>query len=366
MKAMRAIAGTVLHDWPRFLACCSTSGGWGRMGNRDDRLSHAPDGIGVRCDWEYTRQLHLCDVFPSTGRWLMRQALRQWPLRLRECPASPQPSAAIPRPSAGPEPRTVDRPPQVSFLIGHRGLARLPHLLLTLQSIAGQEGVGLECIVVEQDSQPVIRDHLPGWIRYMHLPLPQPDLPYSRSWAFNVAARCATGELLILHDNDMLVPTDYAAEMWRLYCQGFEVMQLKRFIFYLTAAATERAFAVGQIPDSALSEHVVENLEGGGSVGICRDAYHKIGGMDEDFIGWGGEDNEFWDRCLTRHVWEYAYLPLIHLWHAAQPGKRARNGRGALTADLTAERRALDPHDRIADLCGREWGRVDRLGGTRR
>jgi hypothetical protein len=42
--------------------------------------------------------------------------------------------------------------------------------------------------------------------------------------------------------------------------------------------------------------------------------------MDESFVGWGGEDNEFWERAQTLRVWPYGYLPLLHLWHEAQPG----------------------------------------------
>jgi GT2 family glycosyltransferase len=68
-------------------------------------------------------------------------------------------------------------------------------------------------------------------------------------------------------------------------------------------------------------ETIVQNLEGGGSVAIIREAYERIGGMDESFIGWGGEDNEFWERAQTCKVWPYGCLPLVHLWHPSQPGK---------------------------------------------
>lgn len=35
----------------------------------------------------------------------------------------------------------------------------------------------------------------------------------------------------------------------------------------------------------------------------------------------GGEDVEFWQRAMTRRVWNYGFLPLVHLWHPDQPGK---------------------------------------------
>ena len=102
------------------------------------------------------------------------------------------------------------------------------------------------------------------------------------------------------------------------------------------------------------SEEVIENLCGGGSLAVSREVYWEIGGMDEAFVGWGGEDLEFWDRCLTRKLWEYAHMPCVHLRHAPQPGKRAANGEGALTAELTAHRLAIPAEERIRELCSRQ------------
>ena len=91
----------------------------------------------------------------------------------------------------------------------------------------------------------------------------------------------------------------------------------------------------------------MQNALGGGSIGVTRDAYQQIGGMDETFIGWGGEDNEFWDRAVTRRVWYWGYMPLVHLWHPAQPRKQE-----AENPMLThyRQRTTIPPLDRIAEL----------------
>ena len=83
----------------------------------------------------------------------------------------------------------------------------------------------------------------------------------------------------------------------------------------------------GLVLDEA-PEAIVQNLEAGGSVAITPEAYNRIGGMDESFIGWGGEDNEFWERAQTCKVWPYGYLPLVHLWHHSQPDKSNSNSFG--------------------------------------
>jgi hypothetical protein len=82
----------------------------------------------------------------------------------------------------------------------------------------------------------------------------------------------------------------------------------------------------------------VQNLEAGGSMAIRADTYRAIGGMDETFVGWGGEDNEFWDRCLTRPTWIWGYEPIVHLWHPSQPHKlRSDNPNLARAKELMAQ-----------------------------
>ena len=233
----------------------------------------------------------------------MRRAIRDWPMSFGDAPQ--QASGAV----------------QVSFIIGHRGRERVPQLLSTLATIATQRGPACECIVVEQSATAEVGRLLPGWVRHVHTPTPVPDMPYCRSWTLNVGARLASGPLLVFHDNDMLVPEAYAAELWRRHQQGFEVINLKRFIFYLSARHSEairssRRLDLQQSPDS-----VVQNLEAGGSLAVDKDAFFALGGYDEAFVGWGGEDNEFWERAQTRRVWPYGYLPIVHLWHSAQPRK---------------------------------------------
>jgi GT2 family glycosyltransferase len=337
---IRRTAGALIYDWLPYDLRMSGLGAragraepWLQIRNRNETIG--VNARGVECHWRFTSELHIANVFPSKGRRLMRRALARWPITLRDS-------------------YEAGGTPQVSFLIGHRGMARLPHLLATLRSIAGQSGVAVECIVVEQSVTREIETFLPSWVRYVHTPLPHPDLAYCRAWSFNVAVTHARSGVLVLHDNDMFVPERYAAEALERVHEGFSFIDLKRFIFYLGRADTTRAFVTGAVPRSAAAT-VVQNLQGG-SIVARRDAYDAIGGFDESFVGWGGEDNDFFDRAdFHGGVYRFGYMPILHLEHPPQPGKTSSTS-GAILRYRAMEN--VDPGERIARLRAIEQGKM--------
>jgi len=252
---------------------------------------------------------------------LLHRATAQWPIAVSEHPSVPG-------------------EPRVSFIIGHRGEERAHLLVKTLATIAAQNEVPVECIVVEQSARPVVKRRLPQWVRYVHTTIESDDLPYNRSATLNAGAALAKAPLLVLHDNDFLVPAAYASELTKRHDEGNDIIDLKRFMFYMRR-------------DGNGVERVVQNLLAGGSVAVDRQAYFEIGGMDDSFVGWGGEDNEFWDRASIRRVFDFAYLPLVHQWHAPQPEKAANE---ATTAQpRLQELLAIPRQERIRRLRNRSF-----------
>ena len=306
VKALREHLGVWIKDrWRYERSLRSGSKAYLSLCNRYEKLSRAPDGTGYACQWRFTSKLHAPGLHPDLGLRLLRRCLDDAPIKRRE----------VPRPFTG--------RPQISVLIGHRGLTRLPLLLATLETFAAQEAIALEALVIEQSSSIEIADALPRWVRHIHAPLADPSAPYNRSQTFNVGAAHARSEVLLLHDNDMLVPSGYTRRILERVNSGFEVVNPKRYIFYLDQRHTLEHLSSKLAPyDGEAPEAIVQNLEAGGSMAITADAYGAIGGMDEEFVGWGGEDNEFWDRCLTRPTWIWGYEPIIHLWHQGQPLKQ--------------------------------------------
>lgn len=300
-------------------------GQWQHIRNRREQVTI--EGLGVRCEWLWGTSLDYCRLVSGASRRLLHAALREWPISL----------------ASAPENRGT---PEVTFIIGHRGRSRLPLLTLTLASIAAQLDVCVECVVVEQSPAPEIPSLLPPWVRYIHQPVLE-GAPYGRAAAFNFGARATRSPVLIFHDNDMLAPARYAAEVVGKIHAGMEAVDLKRFTFYLTRESTEDTLRGNTFSGDEAVTEVVQNVHGG-SLAITRDAYLAIGGFDESFVGWGGEDVEFWERVETRRSSRFGYLPFVHLWHEPQPEKTRPNAAPAVARYY--ELAGIPPRERIERL----------------
>ena len=150
---------------------------------------------------------------------------------------------------------------------------------------------------------------------------------------------------------DILVPEGYAAEICRLFdSSDWEVAHLQRFLFYLGPEATRALVANG--PLSPVIPADVRQNWCGGTLAIRKAAYAAIGGFDERFVDWGGEDNEFFDRCGSLKQFAFGYVPFIHLWHPPQANKFGP-GRDRAVAFMH-DRLALPVAQRIAELRSRQ------------
>jgi hypothetical protein len=344
---MKAVLRSVKHylaanllDGPRYASALKTSnrGGWLTLCNRGQRLSQSPDQRGVRVlNAPWTSALFYCEANPQVGMEVMKAAFAEWPIAFRDMPENPPASR-----------------PRVSFIIGHRGRARVPHLLTTLRSLAAQKNAAFECVLVEQSPESELLGVLPTWVRHLHTPPPYADMPYSRAWAFNRGAAEAHGDYLVFHDNDICVPELYAHEIVAVLDRGFDAARLQRFVFYLNDSHSQDLF---ESPTVALTHpplEVIQNGEGQ-TLAVRRDNYFAVGGHDEAFLGWGGEDNELFDRLRTLRLHDCAYLPFLHLYHTPQPGKAAINS----NTTYFDERMRVPSNQRIAELVLRGFGRHD-------
>lgn len=343
-KRFRNLAGILVKDLWRYVPALwsnapdqRSDSRWIYLKNRIETLQRNPDGRGVRCDWTWSSDLHACHVIPGFGRRLLELSLQQWPISFADAPVS----------NSG---------PKFSFLFAHEGTNRLPHLQHVIRTIFAQRNVQVEIVVVDL-SHTAIGPQLPANVVYEHVDTSGLSPGWRKAWAFNIAARRATGEYLVCHDGDVCIPEMYGAELLAAFRKGHDAVSIQRFLFYLDEPATQQVFRDSKIPVSSPPMQVLQNFKGG-TIAVLREHFFDVGGFDEGFVDWGGEDDEFYNRCGARRHLRFGYMPFVHLWHAPQHHRIMPDN---LNISLVLPQRlAIPAEQRISELFRRDFGNVDR------
>jgi hypothetical protein len=213
----------------------------------------------------------------------------------------------------------------------------------------GQINCVIEIIVVEQSWEQCFLPEIPPGVRYIFTKISHPDMPFNRSWALNVGTRSARGRVIVLHDADMIVPCGLASAVADKVRGKVNGMRIPRLLFYLDEKSSRQVIETRDTSSVESIDTVVQNNRT--PIALSREALMGIGGHDETFFGWGGEDNEFIDRARTVHFKEGAIFPLVHLWHEVPPKKLGDRNRGELETLMR-----IPPPDRIRTLLAREFG----------
>ncbi len=313
--------------WPAVPARWRRS--WRDVRNRGETVWVGSDAESRVCGWEWSSYLTVCQRRPRRGGQLLRKCLEEAPVRLRPLQARGRAPAD----------------PRLSIVIPFRGGERRNQLECVLRSWAGQDREDWELLVVTDRGGTMPLPVLPDWIRLVALD--SNDALFPKSRFLNAGARAARADCLLLHDADIVVPANYAAQLIGRLQAGWDAVHPLRFLFYLDEAETAKFMesdgrsVVGRVAD------VRQNFAGG-SVAVRRTAYWAIGGMNESFAGWGLEDVDFYQRLETRKLFRGRYAAALHLWHAADrraftPGNR----------ELYERESALSAVERIQRLTAR-------------
>ena len=149
------------------------------------------------------------------------------------------------------------------------------------------------------------------------VPSENPGDAYCKSRHINKAVETARAESILLHDADILVPVSYVRQVAEVLENGWDAVHPLRLLFYPEEADTERLLATGGHVTATYISEVRQNFAGG-SIALTRKAFSRVGGMNEDFVGWGLQDVEFLQRVSTTSMFRGRFLPAVHLWHAAR------------------------------------------------
>lgn len=298
---------------------------WVDLCNRHERLGQEEKEART-CLWEGSSVLTVARFFPRVGGRLLRCCLKEWPFRLREQPAS------------------VSSRPKMSVVLPVGGRDRLPLFLCVLKGFFGQTVVEIEIIVVEHGKKPEYESSCPAGVRYLFLPMEEGG-QFNKSLAMNRAVAEATAPVVLLHDADLVVPANYVESLLLRFSQGWEAVRPARFAFHLDQDDSA-GFMEANGKFLPRNIEMVQQNNPGLSTAMTREAYARIGGHDQRFEGWGGEDLEFLDRLKTLRRYPGGYAPLVHLWHAPGPKKAS----GDRNRQLMDKLRAIPVQERIESL----------------
>ncbi|GLW74071.1 hypothetical protein Kpho02_63690 [Kitasatospora phosalacinea] len=228
-----------------------------------------------------------------------------------------------PRPTGGPPSDRGDR--RILVVVPFRStgvqplrLRNLRACLTALDRLRPVPGVELTVCLVESDTEPRHRTEFePRVDRYLFVP---DGGPFNKALAVNTAVLPggpgAPGESVCVLDADIVLEPDFLAAAPAAVPPGGALLPYQD-AFCLDERSSDRMAALvdrDDGPDGPWSGYLIRRPPGG-CVLVDRSAFHAVGGFDERFVGWGGEDRDLVDRLAARA--EVTRLPgfLVHLMH---------------------------------------------------
>lgn len=198
-----------------------------------------------------------------------------------------------------------------TYIIGYRHrMDRLNNLRRTLDWINGFSGA--QVILVEQDKFSKI-NHLN--LKCQHI-FVKTNMPYNRSWAFNIGLKYSKTNIICCGDSDLIMePQAFIAGLQAT--QQYEMVSPYHSVVDLTP--NESNFPLESLvkidrPGRGETDNQKINISGGIAI-FRKDALIKLGGWNENFVGWGGEDDFQTIKVQNFLTWTELKAKCYHLYH---------------------------------------------------
>jgi glycosyltransferase involved in cell wall biosynthesis len=150
---------------------------------------------------------------------------------------------------------------------------------------------------------------------------------FNKSQAINRAAKRARGDILVIVDADVIFAPTIISKSIELLENSPLIIPFQR-IHYINETNTKKILETGQLwPINGGADNFVVDATNGNYEYISlvnvikRETFEAIGGYDERFYGWGGEDDAF-NVTVNTMCGNHIRLnqDVYHLWHPPAPG----------------------------------------------
>lgn len=142
------------------------------------------------------------------------------------------------------------------------------------------------------------------------------DAGFCKAKAVNDAVKLLDWtDRLIIHDADILVPGGYIERVQECFDAGWEFVKIGCDLQRLTCMQTEMYLQHPRPVEVLCSKYVHPDFPMG-SVGITREAFVRMGGMNEIYVGWGFQDKSLLRQALAlTKSYAKPEMRFVHLWH---------------------------------------------------
>ncbi len=203
-------------------------------------------------------------------------------------------------------------PHTFSFIIAYKHRAdRLQNLRRVIDWLSGF--VGIELIIVEQDSSPKL-DNIP--LKGIKYAFTESKMPFNKSWSFNVGLKMATTDVIVFGDCDLIMDPEKFIQSLKMLENYDCVSPYSRVIDLEPGEIYLPLEQLSTISRPGRGETDIQKIcLSGGIIMYRKQSIIKIGGWCEDFIGWGGEDDYQSFKSKTFLNWFENSGTCYHLWH---------------------------------------------------
>lgn len=203
--------------------------------------------------------------------------------------------------------------PKITYVIAYQ---HKPDRLLNLRRVLEwlQPFQGLEILIVEQDNKSKISELN---LRAKHIFI-KSNMPFDKSWAFNVATKYVTTPIIIFGDSDLVMhPQAFIQAVQQL--DFYDCVNPYNSVVDLTPQESQMdlntILQINRIGRGEAADDIQKVPLCGGIIMFKKEKLYEIGGWNQDFIGWGGEDD--FQSMKVKQFLTHTTLPnrCYHLYH---------------------------------------------------